>query len=88
MQRQRGDLQDVAILDQLHAVAIENSIVTPYSSMIVLVNLQQQAALDDLEEGADRYQREVEPVGGSLPPDNPLVISVEPEEWLLSAWRC
>ncbi len=84
MQRRRGDLSDPAILDTLHAIAIENSVVTPYSSMIVLVDARQQQELNRLEKGADRYEREIEPVGETLPPSNPLVTGVpEPEEWLL-----
>ncbi|MCP4563910.1 MAG: TIGR02921 family PEP-CTERM protein, partial [Bosea sp.] len=37
MHRQRGALDQLDTLDYLHAIAIEHGIVTPYSSMIVLV---------------------------------------------------
>jgi len=52
--------QDIKKLDQIHAIAKEYSIVTPYSSMIVLVNDQQREALKKAEEGSDRFNREVE----------------------------
>ncbi len=71
------------ILDHLHVVAIEHSIVTPYSSMIVLVNERQEKLLDELETQDDRFQREHEDVGETIP-ENTLITGVpEPEEWLL-----
>jgi putative PEP-CTERM system integral membrane protein len=38
MHRQRGALDQLDTLDHLHAIAIEHGVVTPYSSMIVLVD--------------------------------------------------
>lgn len=69
------------VLDGLHKIAVQNSIVTPYSSMIVLVTTEQQRLLDDLENDADRFDREFEEVGETQPLN---VTGVpEPEEWLL-----
>lgn len=83
MYRQRGALDQVDTLDQLHAIAIEQSIVTPYSSMIVLVNKRQKDLLDDLEAQDDRFEREHEEVGET---EGIAVTGVpEPEEWLLLA---
>jgi len=69
------------VLDGLHKIAVQNSIVTPYSSMIVLVTTEQQRLLDNLENDADRFEREFEEVGETQPLN---VTGVpEPEEWLL-----
>jgi putative PEP-CTERM system integral membrane protein len=84
MQQNQGSLKDLHVLDALHALAKEHSVVTPYSSMIVLVNQAQQFALDQLERAADRYEREYEAVGGTAPPTQlPLGGVPEPHEWLL-----
>lgn len=82
MRANRGSITDVALLDGLHAIAVDQAIVTPFSSMIVLVNQAQEKRLDELEKGADRFEREVEAVGDTAP--GPTVTGVpEPEEWLL-----
>jgi putative PEP-CTERM system integral membrane protein len=84
MQRQRGQLTEVETLDELHAIAVEHSVVTPYSSMIVLVNDQQRQLLKKLENREDRFQREYEEVGETENADPFEVTGVpEPEEWLL-----
>lgn len=84
MQRQRADLGQMPILDYLHAIAIEHSIVTPYSSMIVLVTSQQEKMLDALEARGDRFEREYEEIGETAPENAFTVTGVpEPEEWLL-----
>ena len=82
----RGQQAPNDVLDQLHALAIENSIVTPYSSMIVLVTDRQRQQLERLEKQADRFQREYEAVGETAP-QNPFAVTgvPEPEEWLLLA---
>jgi putative PEP-CTERM system integral membrane protein len=86
MRRQRGTLNELDTLDHLHAVAIEQGIVTPYSSMVVLVNSRQEKLLDRLEARDDRFQREVEEVGETTPQSPFSVTGVpEPEEWLLLA---
>lgn len=86
MHRQRGELDQLESLDRLHAIATEHDIVTPYSSMIVLVNERQNKQLDQLEARGDRFQREYEEVGETLPQSPFSVTGVpEPEEWLLLA---
>ncbi|NIO68398.1 MAG: hypothetical protein GTN71_04935 [Anaerolineae bacterium] len=86
MHRQRAGLDELDTLDHLHAIAIEQGIVTPYSSMIVLVNQQQENLLDQLEARGDRFQREYEEVGETTPQSPFSVTGVpEPEEWLLLA---
>ncbi|UCC63686.1 MAG: TIGR02921 family PEP-CTERM protein [Anaerolineae bacterium] len=86
MHRQRGALDRLGTLDHLHAIAIEHGIVTPYSSMIVLVNERQERLLDQLEERDDRFQREYEGIGETVGQSAFSVTGVpEPEEWLLLA---
>ncbi len=86
MPKNHGKLDQVSTLDQLHALAIKHSIVTPYSSMLVLVNDAQQELLRKLSEQQDRYRRETEGVGETTQA-NPFMVSgvPEPEEWLLLA---
>jgi putative PEP-CTERM system integral membrane protein len=84
MQRNRGTISEVETLDALHALATEYGIVTPFSSMIVLVDDRQQQLLDQLSELGDRYQREVEELGDTTPSvSTPLTGVPEPHEWLL-----
>lgn len=84
MMRNRANLASLDILDELHAMAIEQSIVTPYSSMIVLINERQQQLLDALSSQTDRFDREFEDVGETLETlPNVLTGVPEPEEWLL-----
>ncbi|HJW90727.1 MAG TPA: TIGR02921 family PEP-CTERM protein, partial [Anaerolineales bacterium] len=86
MQRQRGTIDDLATLDALHALGLEYQIVTPYSSMIVLVDARQQNLLDKLSGQTDRYQREFEELGETTPGSPlPLAGVPEPHEWLLLA---
>ena len=81
MQRHREKLSSLDLLDSLHALAQDQSIVTPYSSMIVLVNERQEQLLKELEEQDDRFEREFEDVGET---ETISVTGVpEPEEWLL-----
>ncbi|KAA3658485.1 MAG: PEP-CTERM sorting domain-containing protein, partial [Chloroflexi bacterium] len=79
----RGSLNDLEMLDTLHALAIENSIVTPYSSMIVLVNTRQEELLRELSEKEDRFDREFEDIGETTLDPVPITGVPEPEEWLL-----
>lgn len=80
MRRQRGRLSDLGVLDALHRIATERGIVTPYSSMIVLVNAGQVQRLDELAQRDDRFKREQENIGET----QPIVAAVpEPHEWLL-----
>jgi putative PEP-CTERM system integral membrane protein len=80
--RNRGSLDQLETLDDLHAIAIEHSVVTPYSSMIVLITPQQEQRLDQLEREGDRFEREHEDVGETLP-ETGITAVPEPEEWLL-----
>jgi putative PEP-CTERM system integral membrane protein len=81
MQENKGDLSQLDILDRLHETAVEQSIITPYSSMIVLVDARQQRLLDKLAQQDDRFQRELEQIGETTPV---AVTGVpEPHEWLL-----
>lgn len=84
MQRYRTELGQLPTLDRLHALAKEYSIVTPYSSMIVLVDDTQRRLLEQMEKLDDRFQREVEALGETTPAvPGPLTGVPEPHEWLL-----
>ncbi len=86
MAQNRGKLDQLPILDQLNQLAVEQGIVTPYSSMLVLVNQRQQTLLDRLASADDRYQRESENVSDTAPASALAMTGVpEPEEWLLLA---
>lgn len=85
MYRERASLKQLTMLDHLHDIAIKNSIVTPYSSMIVLVNTQQENLLKQLEARGDRFDREVEEVGDTVPEAVNVTGVPEPHEWLLIA---
>ena len=78
--RQQGrvlDTTQVAALDKVHAIAKQTSIVTPYSSMLVLVDERQREALRKAEAGEDRFEREVEDGQNDLTqPGNVLAASV------------
>ncbi len=79
MHRQRGKLTDIDILDNLHDIAIRHTIVTPYSSMLVLINAEQERQLKDLSNDEDRFTREQEAVGETQP-----IVVPEPKELLLA----
>lgn len=83
MVRQQGQLHDLAVLDGLHALATDQGIVTPYSSMIVLVNRVQESRLEALSDNPDRFEREFEDIGETE--NVPITVTgvPEPEEWLL-----
>jgi hypothetical protein len=84
MQREKGTIDQLDTLDYLHSLATQYGIVTPYSSMIVLVNGQQQQLLNQLSGLEDRFDREVEPLGETAPASPvPLAGVPEPHEWLL-----
>ncbi|MBE9045974.1 hypothetical protein IQ255_16445 [Pleurocapsales cyanobacterium LEGE 10410] len=78
-----------AELDAIHQVAKTHDIVTPYSSMIVLVNDRQREQLKAAEAANDRFEREVEDGVEQLEqPFNPFesaqVSGVpEPDVWIL-----
>ncbi|MBW4471877.1 MAG: TIGR02921 family PEP-CTERM protein [Stenomitos rutilans HA7619-LM2] len=69
-------------LDAIHAAAQRYGIVTPYSSMLVLVNDQQREELKQAEQQSDRFNRKVE--DSQLPQPKANISAVpEPAEWLL-----
>ncbi len=73
-------------LDRIHAVAVEHRLVTPWSSMIVLVNDAQREALARASAAEDRFDREAESgVEATTTPGGTLQLAAtpEPEEWLL-----
>jgi putative PEP-CTERM system integral membrane protein len=70
-------------LDAVHVLAKRYNLVTPYSSMIVLVNDRQKQDLKHAEQGTDRFQRKVE--DKQLPPVAQVSATPEPAEWLLLA---
>lgn len=82
--RRRDALNQLHTLDYLHTLATQHSVISPYSSMIVLVNAEQQKLLDELERRKDRFQREYEEVGETAP-QNPFSVTgvPEPHEWVL-----
>lgn len=74
--RKSGDLnQQIDFLDQITAFAQKNSIVTPYSSFIALVNEQQKSLLESLSLNLDRYKETTPPAGGGDRVMNPINIS-------------
>lgn len=85
-QRERASLSQLNTLDELHALAKQYSVVSPYSSMLVLVNEFQHKQLDDAEKQGDRFQRETEEVGDTQQ-QNPFDVTAvpEPHEYLLMA---
>jgi|GEM_PF-1946333 len=77
--------QEPAHLDLLHKLATRYRFVSPFSSMICLVNNAQEEKLKQLSEGNDRYQREVETgkdSGNSFDFMGAKGVP-EPEEWLM-----
>ncbi|MEM1168832.1 MAG: TIGR02921 family PEP-CTERM protein [Cyanobacteria bacterium P01_H01_bin.35] len=74
------NLDTLEELDAIHAIAKTYKIVTPYSSMIVLVNDEQREALKRAEAAADRFNRKVEDGKEQLTdPNNPLDAASVPE---------
>ncbi|BCL38280.1 TIGR02921 family PEP-CTERM protein [Nostoc sp. MS1] len=79
-------LDNLKGLDAIHAIAKKYQIVSPYSSMLVLVNDEQRRLLKEAEAQSDRFDRKVENGKENLSkPNNPLKVSVpEPSGgWLL-----
>ncbi|MGB3691627.1 MAG: TIGR02921 family PEP-CTERM protein [Spirulinaceae cyanobacterium] len=69
----QSDGNSVKELDKIHNLAKKYAIVTPYSSMIVLVNDEQRQALKAAEAEDDRFDRTVEDGKEELAqPGNPL----------------
>jgi putative PEP-CTERM system integral membrane protein len=74
-------------LDAVHSLARRYAVVTPYSSMIVLVDEAQRAALRAAEAREDRFDRTVETGEARLSAPSSALSGVtgapEPEEWML-----
>ena len=67
------DGNSIKELDAIHGLAKKYAVVTPYSSMIVLVNDEQRKALKEAEASEDRFDRTVEDGREELnQPGNPL----------------
>lgn len=72
-QSRSADMTQLATLDEIHAIAKRTEIVTPYSSMLVLVDDRQRDLLREAEASRDRFDREVEDGQDDLTqPGNPL----------------
>jgi putative PEP-CTERM system integral membrane protein len=67
-------------LDAVHVLAKRYSIITPYSSAIVLVNDGQKEDLKNAEKDKDRFDRKVEDKQSS---QSAVTATPEPAEWLL-----
>lgn len=85
---QTGKNTTIEELDAIHQIAKNYDIVTPYSSMIVLVNDRQREQLKAAEAKSDRFDREVETGVEQLEtPFNPFEAQVsgvpEPDVWIL-----
>ncbi|MEO0768432.1 MAG: TIGR02921 family PEP-CTERM protein [Cyanobacteria bacterium J06649_4] len=79
-QTQSLDTTQLAALDQVHEIAKQANVVTPYSSMLVLVDERQRELLREAEASADRFEREVEDGQDDLTqPGNPLQSASVPE---------
>ncbi len=82
------DTSDIQVLDNIHSLAKEFSAVTPYSSLIALVNDRQKQALKEAEAKDDRFRADYDIGAESLEsPSGEGLLNVgsvpEPEEWLL-----
>ncbi len=84
------DATDLAAMAAVHRIAQRYEVVSPYSSMIVLVDDRQRAELAAAEQRDDRFARAVESGMESLStPFDPFATSSgiaatpEPEEWML-----
>lgn len=85
-QARTADMASVANLDAAHAVARAARVVTPYSSLLALVDEAQRKRLADLEAQEDRFTREAESGVETLTaPHDPFAVTAvpEPEEWAL-----
>ncbi|QLE54475.1 TIGR02921 family PEP-CTERM protein [Nostoc sp. TCL26-01] len=79
-------LDNLKSLDAIHTIAKNYAIVSPYSSMLVLVNDEQRQLLKAAEAQSDRFERKVENGKENLSkPSNPFkVSSPEPSGgWIL-----
>lgn len=78
----------VGILDRLHEMATRATIVTPYSSMLVLINDAQRAQLEQANNSKGRFDRgnhtsDEEPLPHPATLDGNLQATPEPGSWAL-----
>ena len=79
-QSRQQDMTQLAALDAVHAIAKRSAVVTPYSSMLVLVNDRQRELLREAEASNDRFARSLEDGQDTLTePNNPLNAVSVPE---------
>ncbi|MEB3216541.1 MAG: TIGR02921 family PEP-CTERM protein [Nostocales cyanobacterium 94392] len=70
-------LDNLESLDAIHAIAKKYKLVSPYSSMLVLVNDEQRRLLKEAEAAKERFDRKLESGKENLTkPNNPLKSSV------------
>lgn len=70
-------LDNLKSLDAIHAIAKKYQLVSPYSSMLVLVNEEQRKLLKEAEAQSDRFDRKIENGKENLTkPNNPFKVSV------------
>jgi putative PEP-CTERM system integral membrane protein len=70
-------LDNLNSLDAIHTIAKKYAIVSPYSSMLVLVNDEQRRLLKEAEAASDRFDRKIEDGKETLTkPNNPLKTSI------------
>jgi putative PEP-CTERM system integral membrane protein len=80
-------LDNLKSLNAIHSIAKKYEIVSPYSSMLVLVNDEQRRLLKEAEAASDHFDRKIEDGKETLTkPNNPLKTSVpEPSGgWILA----
>ncbi len=84
------DHGEAGALDRLHAIAKAHRQVSPYSSLLVLVNDEQRRALQEAEKEKNRFDRQVESGKETLTAPHDVMASgvPEPEEWLLLMVVC
>ncbi|MCP3143208.1 TIGR02921 family PEP-CTERM protein [Pyxidicoccus xibeiensis] len=83
--RPRGEALSVEELDQLHSLARAHSVVTPWSSMIVLLR-DRMAVLEEEERSEERFRRNHESGSELLNQPSGVIATTgvpEPEEWAL-----
>lgn len=82
----RHNASQLDALDSLHFLAKNNSLVSPFSSMIVLINQRQKKALEKISVDKERFNRAIDSGAKSIVKGHDLfaISSVpEPEEWAL-----
>jgi len=83
----RKDTKNLEELDEIHTVAVDAAIVTPFSSYIALENDQQKEELEQAKNKESRFDPDFEKSESLITPSGIGALSVsgtpEPEEWAL-----